>query len=253
MIPDFHLERLQLRYDPFPIGIAKPIFSEGAYADLLGSYPPIEQFTTLDKVGTKYTLSEKYNGRQYKHWIHDHPAWRDFHAWVKSRDFIETVFGILRERHIDLGIKLDAGPLTRGVTRLRALLEGGTALKVAHLSTRFEFSMLPAKGGCIRPHTDNPSKLVTLVVSMVDPVEWKPAYGGATEINRPKDPSRLFNRTNEQLGFDDVEKIDEYPFEPNQALLFVKTFNSWHCVRPMPVPDDELMRRTLTINIETPD
>jgi hypothetical protein len=33
----------------------------------------------------------------------------------------------------------------------------------------------------------------------------------------------------------------------------VKTFNSWHCVRPMPVPDDELMRRTLTINIETPD
>jgi hypothetical protein len=253
MIPDFYLDHLELRYEPFPIGIARPIFSDGFYAELLASYPPIERFATYDDVGTKYTLSEKHNPRDYKHWIQDHPAWRDFHAWVKSKDFIATVLGVLRARNIDLGVKFDAGPFARGYTRLRAILEGGTAFKVARLSTRFEFSMMPANGGCILPHTDNASKLVTLVVSMADPLEWKPSYGGGTEVSRPKDPTRIFNRTNRQLGFDEVEKIAEYPFEPNQALLFVKTFNSWHCVRPMQVPDSKLMRRTLTVNIETPD
>ena len=36
--------------------------------------------------------------------------------------------------------------------------------------------------------------------------------------------------------------------EPNQAVLFVKTFNSLHCVRPMTGPA-EAMRRTLTVNL----
>lgn len=250
---DFHLERLELRYEPFPIGLARPIFSEEVYAELLSTYPPLEVFTTLDKVGTKYTLSEKYNGRQYTDWIRRHAAWRAFHAWVKSRDFIDYVFGILEERNIVLGVKHDMSALDRGFTRLRSLFMGGSALKAARLKTRFEFSMLPAAGGCILPHTDNVSKLVTLVVSMVNPLEWKSAYGGGTEINRPKDPARIFNRANRQLGFDDVEMLDIYPFESNQAVLFIRTFNSWHCVRPMTGRDPGIMRRTLTINIETPD
>jgi hypothetical protein len=32
--------------------------------------------------------------------------------------------------------------------------------------------------------------------------------------------------------------------------MFVKTFNSWHSVRPMTGAGSEAMRRTLTINIE---
>ncbi|MFO1072602.1 MAG: hypothetical protein U1E17_07945 [Geminicoccaceae bacterium] len=30
-----------------------------------------------------------------------------------------------------------------------------------------------------------------------------------------------------------MEPLETYAFEPNQCVLFVKTFNSWHCVRPM--------------------
>ena len=250
---EFHLDRLALRYEPFPIGLARPIFSEELYAELLETYPPIDVFTTLDKVGTKFTLSEKYNGREYSEWIRTHSAWRAFHGWVKSRDFIDYVFDILAERNIELGVKHDMGALARGLIRLRSLVQGGTALKAARLRTRFEFSMLPARGGCILPHTDNVTKLVTLVVSMVHPLEWKPAYGGGTEINRPKDETRIFNRANRQLDFDEVEMLDLYPFEANQAVLFIRTFNSWHCVRPMTGPDEKVMRRTLTINIETSD
>jgi hypothetical protein len=33
-------------------------------------------------------------------------------------------------------------------------------------------------------------------------------------------------------------------------VVFVKTFNSWHSVRPMTGSGSALMRKTLTINIE---
>ena len=41
-----------------------------------------------------------------------------------------------------------------------------------------------------------------------------------------------------------------YPFLANQAVVFTKTFNSWHAVRPMTGADSQAMRRSLTINIE---
>jgi hypothetical protein len=49
-----------------------------------------------------------------------------------------------------------------------------------------------------------------------------------------------------------MEILDAFPFEPNQAVVFVKTFNSWDSVRPMAGSGTDAMRRTLTINIETP-
>ena len=38
--------------------------------------------------------------------------------------------------------------------------------------------------------------------------------------------------------------------ETNQAVMFVRTFNSWHSVRPMLGTGSPAMRRSLTINIE---
>ena len=46
------------------------------------------------------------------------------------------------------------------------------------------------------------------------------------------------------------EALDCYEFTPNQVVVFVKTFNSWHCVRPMTGHGSPAMRKTLTINIE---
>jgi hypothetical protein len=47
-----------------------------------------------------------------------------------------------------------------------------------------------------------------------------------------------------------MEVLDTFPFTPNQAVVFIKTFNSWHSVRPMVGADSTAMRKTLTINIE---
>ena len=38
---------------------------------------------------------------------------------------------------------------------------------------------------------------------------------------------------------------------PNQCVIFVKTFNSWHAVYPMTGHGSQALRKTLTINIET--
>ena len=110
--------------------------------------------------------------------------------------------------------------------------------------------MLPSNGGHVVPHTDATRKVVTLVVSMVDDGEWNREFGGGTDLNRPRDVHLSFNHTNRLADFDDMEILDTYEFTPNQAVVFVKTFNSWHSVRPMTGTGTSIMRKTLTINIE---
>ena len=245
----FSLANLELRYEPFPIGVARPIMDDASYRTYLDGYPPMELFEYIPKVGNKYCLSEKYNAPKYHEWIREHGCWREFHRWVKSPDFVFLVLDELARRSVDLGFKRrsTAQMVQR---RVRSLLSGRWWQGEDRLSARFEFSMLPADGGSVTPHTDNPDKIITMVVSMVRPGEWDPAYGGGTEVNRHRRPELSFNRMNGKAEFEDMELLDVYEFEPNQCVLFVKTFNSWHCVRPMQGKGSNAMRRSLTINIE---
>jgi hypothetical protein len=111
--------------------------------------------------------------------------------------------------------------------------------------------MLSAAGGSLLPHTDNPEKLITIVISMVGEGEWPAEYGGGTDVLEPLDEKLTFDRLNDRRpDFDESEILQTYPFQSNQAVVFAKTFNSWHCVRPMMGPDDQVWRRSLTINIE---
>jgi hypothetical protein len=245
----FSYDHLQFRYEPFPIGVAKPALAEDLYRELVDRYPPRELFAYLPKVGHKYSLSEKYNGNAYREFIRSSGPWRELHAWIKSDRFIPVVMDALKAHHIDLGQK----PLSGAKRALKAVRNVARARRrplPPRLSTRFEFSMLPADGGYIMPHSDSPSKIVTLIVSMAREGEWRPAFGGGTDVNRPKDMRLAFNRMNVQADFEEMEVLDTFEFTPNQVVVFVKTFNSWHSVRPMTGTGSPLMRKTLTINIE---
>lgn len=243
----FTYDHLKFRYEPFPIGLARPIIEDSAYADFIENYPPQELFAYLPKVGRKYSLSEKFNARQYQDLVRSRPVWREFHRWIKSDEFIVGVMDALEANHIELGY---SKPAPRSKRVLKAVRNVARGRGVSRLNARFEFSMLPADGGHILPHTDLPSKIVTLVVSMVRDGDWDPTHGGGTDVNKPRDMSRSFNRLNRQARFEDMEVVDVYEFTPNQAVIFVKTFNSWHSVRPMTGVGSSAMRRTLTINIE---
>lgn len=223
-----------------------------AYDELVDSFPSQDLFVSFPKVGYKYVLSEKFNKKAYHDYIRSHPGWRELHRWIKSEDFIDHVMQSLQSRHVDLGF---SKRLSVGRRMLRGLVgksgRGQRKIGTHRLSSRFEFSMLPANGGHVLPHTDTPSKIITIVVAMLRQGEWQPAYGGGTDVNKPKDPRQTFNLLNRKADFNEMEVLHTYPFEPNQAIVFVKTFNSWHSVRPMTGNAPQLMRRTLTINIET--
>ncbi len=246
----FNYDHLQFRYEPFPIGLAKPLIDAGGYRDMLGAYPDKELFAYLPELGHKYSLSEKNNPKGYQELIRTRPVWRELHRWLKSEGFIAGVLRALRERHIDLGYRKLPTPAGRFAKLTKNLIRGRLDPGRPPLAARFEFSMLPAAGGHIVPHTDAPGKIITLVVSMVDEGEWDPAFGGGTDVNRPLDPALAYNELNRQAGFEDMEVVDSFAFTPNQAVVFVKTFNSWHSVRPMTGNGSAAMRKTLTINIE---
>ncbi|MBL8660758.1 MAG: hypothetical protein JNM75_13505 [Rhodospirillales bacterium] len=256
VVPDDHglprltFANLAFRYEPYPIGVAKPVLPEDLYRDLVERYPPRDLFVYMPKFGHKYSLSEKFNGKAYQQFLRREPVWRAFHGWVKSEAFILEVMDALRLHGIDLGFGARPPATQRLLKTMKHLLRPSQKSRTPRLSARFEFSMLPADGGSVIPHTDLPSKVVTIIVSMVGEGEWDPAIGGGTDVNRNKNPHSSFNRLNARGRFEDMDVLDTFEFLPNQAVMFVKTFNSWHSVRPMTGVGSQAMRKTLTINIE---
>ena len=244
-----NFDLLELRCRPYPIGVIRPAMSEDIYAECLSAFPDVDRFEYIGEIGHKWSLSEKYASRHYRHLIKHEPVWRSLHRWVKSRAFIEGAFEALSGRDVDLGYETPS--LNRGVQQRIKTMWRGRGRRADLYTSRFEFSMLPASGGSVVPHTDNPEKVITIVISMVGDGEWPANYGGGTDVLQPYDERMTFDRLNDRRpDFKEFEILDTYPFASNQAVVFAKTFNSWHGVRPMAGPDDGLMRRSITINIE---
>lgn len=234
---------------PYPIGVVRPALDEAFYRALVDGFPPLELFKAKPEKGGKFSLSQVNHAGKYRRFLAASPPWRRFHAYVKSPHFIGEVLAMLRREGIDLGLERP-NLYERCRLKARALLRGSPLPHFPRLKTRFEFSAMPASGGNILPHTDDPGKVATLVMPMLGAGEWNPDWGGGTAVVWPKDESKIFNRVNGYLEFDEVECLKTFPFEPNQCLVFVKTYDSWHAVWPMTGPDPNVLRRTITINIE---
>jgi hypothetical protein len=252
----FSLATSRFRYEPYPVGVAKNVFAPEVYQALLDDWPPQDLFQFRPDLGRKYALSEVNNADRYHDFISRNARWQRFYRWVKSREFVAMVLDAFASQRVDLGLRNEPvhttnyfSPFTQ---RAIAALRRRWRRRVGHagvLRSRFEFTMMPADGGHIKPHTDHWTKLVTLVLGMCRPGEWDPQWGGGTDVLRPKDHTGNFNYLNRQMEFADMEVLDTFAFEPNQCVSFIKTFNSHHSVRPMTGPANAL-RRTLTINIE---
>lgn len=236
-------------YEPYPIGVAGKVFEEGFYKQLVESFPPVELFSFMPLHGNKYSLSELNNPEKYHEYVRTTAPWNEFHRWLKREEFPGEIVEMLRHHKIDLEIPTRATN-GAGSSRLKRLVFGNPEEPPPVLSARFEFSMLPANGGFIKPHTDSPQKIITLVVAMLDEGEWNRTFGGGTEVLKPKDITNNFNFKNAYLEFDEVETLTTFEYQPNQCVIFIKTFNSLHAVRPMKAQDGQLMRKTLTVNIE---
>lgn len=245
----FSFDTISFDYEPFPIGIGQPVLVPQDYRDMVATFPGLSAFEAKDDKGVKYSLSRHNNRRAYFDHLAKHDVWQRFYDYVRSEAFITGTLSMLAARNIGLGLGRPSFA-ARVEERYKAWKKGSPQPHFPRLRSRFEFSAMPVTGGSIRPHTDHPSKAVTLVVSILEEGEWDTSWGGGTAVVRAKDPTRSFNRMNGYLDFDQVDAVRTFPFRPNQCLVFVKTFNSWHAVWPMTGADPNILRRTLTINIE---
>ena len=251
----FDFDNIDFLYEPYPIGYATSVVERSRYDDLVDTWPETSLFKHMPTLGDKYSLSEFNHREQYFDFLSSTPRWREMYEQVKSPNFLNSLFDLLSRHRIDLpirGRRFDRhhrfAKLSRRFTaqlkRLRWKLR-----KKPVLRSRFEFSMMRADQGCIKPHTDSSKKHITLVVSVSGQDEWQSEWGGGTSVLKPRDPRDNFNWQNRQLEFADVDEIHTFPFRPNQCVLFVKTFNSLHCVYNLKGPQTA-WRKTLTINIE---
>lgn len=251
----FDYDNFVFRYEPFPIGAVAPLMDEATYDEFIDNFPSadiFESFQEMGKRGEKLTLSERENPTVYKQFVKSHPLWNEFHRWIKSDDFVYGVMEMLKNHYLDLGFERVDG-VNRLVRRTKDLFRGRYNIRDSRLRARFEFSALPSSGGNLPPHTDSPAKVVTIIVSMTKKGEWDQSLGGGTDINVPKDDRHRYNNMNTMASFDDMDILDTYDFQPNQGVLFVKTYDSWHSVRPIRGTDPKMLRKTLTINIEKID
>ena len=250
----FSLDNLRFDYRPYPIGIAAPVMDGTSYREFVSAFPPMELFVGYGEMGApgvKFTLSEKENPGNYHKFVRSHPLWREFHRWLKSDEFIFDVLAALRDRHVDLGYDKYRERQSYLRRTVRELRRGRLNFSTPGLTTRFEFSALPADGGFLPPHTDAPSKIVTLVFAMAGEDEnWDPAWGGALDVNEPREDRWEFNYHNRIADYADMEVVRSFPYRANQCVVFVKTYNSWHSVRPMTGKGVAALRKTLTIVIE---
>jgi hypothetical protein len=252
----FNYSNLVFDYEPYPIGVAREFIEPDYYRQLVENFPPIEIFGSFfDPESNKRGLSELYEPDSYHRFIRETPVYLDFYKYIKSPQFIRDVLNCFEQNHIEL--RLFESKITSSTLPLR----GGAFHKLDHalrrlrrkkgLRARFEFSRLPSNGGNIRPHTDAPSKIITLVVSILKEGEWDSGWGGGTDVIKPKDRRRSYNFYNNYFDFDECETLRTIDYVPNQCILFLKTFNSLHCVAPIKDGDPAVYRNTLTINIES--
>jgi hypothetical protein len=242
----FTLRNVDLNYWPYPHGVAAPLLPDPQYRQLVAGFPETGLFGR-NRINVKYVLSERVNRRQYYRFLRSTPDWMRFYRWVKSDRFIQGVLDELKSRHVDLGYR-QRPALPRLARRLAYGLSGRRDYHTS-LVSRFEFSMLPADGGSVIPHTDAPGKVVTLILPMLAEGDWDPGLGGATVINTPREDRLRFNGVNGKADFGDMEIASSLAFEPNRALVFVRTYDSWHSVRPMTATGSPVMRKTVTVSI----
>jgi hypothetical protein len=237
----------EFMYEPYPLGVIPSVFEPKTYDALSTGFPSLDLFKYKPEFGNKYSLSELNNPDKYERFLADSDVWGGFHRYVKSKDFIDQTLEALKARYVDLNLgKYAVIPRKNGAAPSPLNL----LRRVTELSARFEFSVLSGKGGHVRPHTDAPQKIITYVFSMVRDGEWNPAWGGSTAIVWPKDKTRTFNQANKMIALTDVDFIKELPFNPNQAIVFIKTFNSWHAVAPITSPSEKALRKTVTVVVE---
>ena len=243
----------ELVVDPYPVGIINPIFDEDIYREMVDKFPHVDLFSFRSELGGKSSFSSRFDSKYYQ-FIQENKIWKNFNDFINSDECFFKILQFLKQNKINLfnsGHKFinTNNSLNKNIEKFFKLISlNKLKLTSSPFYSKFEFSIMKGSGGHILPHTDSPKKIITIVINILDPNEWEDNWGGGTSIVKPKDKNENYNYLNKQFEFNQIENIKTFKYTPNQAVLFVKTFNSFHCVYPIKSTNPNSLRRTLTIN-----
>jgi hypothetical protein len=172
------------------------------------------------------------------------PAWKAFVDAMTSQEFMDDVYDLVRP-----GLVQARGWF--GARRWRRVGEEPASLLSWTIPIRpsYEFSLME-HDAYLTPHTDKMSKYLSLLL-YIPPKNWKPEYGGGTDLYRPLEPHWANNWMNRHLPFDKVKTVYTSPYEPNVLFGFVKSADSWHGVAPLSAPAD-IYRSSFNVNYSLP-
>ena len=78
--------------------------------------------------------------------------------------------------------------------------------------------------------------------------DWRHEYGGGTEFYRATSSSSRSNWGNRRVEFSDVSTFRTAEFAPNRLVMFVKSWDSFHGVRPITCPTTA-RRKSVNFNV----
>lgn len=229
-----------ITYDPFCLFQVADYLPSDTYQALLESFPDQKWFVEQIE-GDKHRLNSAYSPEVFQNFCRTHPLWREFFDFLGCGAFLNDLSALVRRGLFK----------SRGLVGLRHWCDGTKAGLLGAIVNQpvkmtFEFSRLE-RGSFVPPHTDDPKKLVSLMLYFPDP-KWLEKYGGGTDFYRPKSPAIENNWDNRRVAFEDLISFESAPFAPNRLVVFLKSRNSYHAVRPITCPEG-MARTSLNINV----
>ena len=198
---------------PYPWVNPQGLLTDVGYSELRASLPDVAIF---DRVfGRERKYGQQSHDRYALEWhegLDLSPAWQAFIGELRGREYAAFLRRIL-----------------------------GVAPRL-----RFHWHYTP-RGCSVSPHCDAKRKIGSHVFYFNDREDWDPAWGGETLIL--DDRGRF--ESDSSPAFEDFETIAAAESLDNRSLIFLRRGNSWHGVREITCPEDQ-MRKVFIVVFELP-
>ena len=235
----YQIANAPVRGYPYPHFYVQPVFPESFYQRILETMPDTEALTPINEFGTVGSIDPK-TGQRVKsvfepRYIADlsvleveeegafggeSNTWRSISSWLLGDRFRDLLIAKFMP-----GIRARIGAQARLVTRVEA---------------RFVRDMTDYS---IQPHTDMPSKLVSLLFYLPSDQSMRSL---GTSVFVPNDPAFVCDGTR-RYPFELFRKVMTAGFLPNSLFGFLKTDQAFHGVEV--IKREAVERNVLLYNI----
>jgi len=225
----FSTKKVVVKNFPFYYGYIDNFLPQDLFEDLQSTFP--EEPLTINY--NSETVLSAENPR-FKEFFSKNPKLKNLLFAFTSEPFLRdlqnfTMTAVIRDRGSE-GRKdwfyvtdWSVVPNSKDVTPIKVAFTGRSD-KSFPFQKKSKLRWLP-------PHTDMPSKILTMILYLPR-TSWNQEYGGGLDIYVPKFSFLNNNWPNIVVPFELMTRWDTIKCVPNRLVFFVKSKNSWHGVSP---------------------